>query len=146
MPKQSFSHVTSWVFDLDNTLYPPSMGLFPQIERRMTDWVMQTLHLSRAEADHLRATYWQTYGTTLSGLMRDHGVDPVPYLAYVHDIDFSVLLGSSRILLLRQVRESLAGRAFLYDLWPLMLSELITKAERFALGPPALTRSVVEAP
>lgn len=91
MPKQSFSHVTTWVFDLDNTLYPPSMGLFPQIERRMTDWVMQTLHLSRAEADHLRATYWQTYGTTLSGLMRDHGVDPVPYLAYVHDIDFSVL-------------------------------------------------------
>ena len=91
MPKVSFSHVTTWVFDLDNTLYPPTMGLFAQIERRMTDWVMQNLHLDRAAADHLRATYWQTYGTTLSGLMRDHGVDPLPYLAYVHDLDFSVL-------------------------------------------------------
>ena len=91
MPRQSFAHIRTWVFDLDNTLYPPTMGLFPQIERRMTDWVMQNLKMNRIEADHLRATYWQTYGTTLSGLMREHGVDPVPYLAYVHDIDFSVL-------------------------------------------------------
>lgn len=91
MPRQSFSHVQSWVFDLDNTLYPPGVGLFPQIEQRMTHWVMQALCLNRIEADRLRATYWETYGTTLSGLMREHGVDPVPYLAYVHDIDFSVL-------------------------------------------------------
>ena len=91
MTRQGFSHVTTWVFDLDNTLYPPAMGLFPQIERRMTTWVMDHLGLTREMADHLRATYWKTYGTTLAGLMREHGVDPQPYLAYVHDIDFSVL-------------------------------------------------------
>ncbi len=86
-----FSHVTSWVFDLDNTLYPPHMRLFDQIEVRMTDWVMRALQVDRARADHLRAYYWATYGTTLAGLMREHDVDPGPYLNEVHDIDFSVL-------------------------------------------------------
>jgi putative hydrolase of the HAD superfamily len=91
MPKQDFTHVTTWVFDLDNTLYPPHMRLFDQIEVRMTDWVMQALQVDRARADHLRAHYWATYGTTLAGLMTEHGVDPGPYLNEVHDIDFSVL-------------------------------------------------------
>ncbi|WP_137112686.1 pyrimidine 5'-nucleotidase [Rhodobacter sp. SY28-1] len=91
MPKQDFSHVTTWVFDLDNTLYPPHMRLFDQIEVKMTDWVMQALKVDRARADHLRAHYWATYGTTLAGLMTEHGVDPGPYLNEVHDIDFSVL-------------------------------------------------------
>ncbi len=91
MPKQDFTHVATWVFDLDNTLYPPHMRLFDQIEVRMTDWVMQALKVDRARADHLRAYYWQTYGTTLAGLMREHDVDPGPYLNEVHDIDFSVL-------------------------------------------------------
>ncbi|KAF0113637.1 MAG: putative hydrolase of the HAD superfamily [Rhodobacteraceae bacterium] len=91
MPKQHFSHVTTWVFDLDNTLYPPHMRLFDQIEVKMTNWVMQALQVDRARADHLRAYYWQTYGTTLAGLMREHDVDPGPYLNEVHDIDFSVL-------------------------------------------------------
>ncbi len=91
MPKQDFTHVSTWVFDLDNTLYPPHMRLFDQIEVKMTDWVMQALKVDRARADHLRAYYWQTYGTTLAGLMREHDVDPAPYLTDVHDIDFSVL-------------------------------------------------------
>jgi putative hydrolase of the HAD superfamily len=86
-----FAQVTTWVFDLDNTLYPPSMRLFDQIEVKMTDWVMAALKVDRARADHLRAHYWQTYGTTLAGLMTEHGVDPGPYLTDVHDIDFSIL-------------------------------------------------------
>ncbi|MEO8244050.1 MAG: pyrimidine 5'-nucleotidase [bacterium] len=89
--KQAFSHVTTWVFDLDNTLYPPDVRLFDQIEVRMTDWVMQSLNLGRTEADRLRRHYWQKYGTTLAGLMREHGVEPGPYLTAVHDIDFTVL-------------------------------------------------------
>lgn len=91
MPRDDFAHVTTWVFDLDNTLYPPSARLFDQIELRMTDWVMRVLGLDRAAADALRHTYWQDHGTTLAGLMRNHGVDPGPYLNEVHDIDFSVL-------------------------------------------------------
>jgi len=91
MVKQHFTHVTTWVFDLDNTLYPPRYRLFDQIEVRMTNWVMQALNVGRTEANRLRQHYWQTYGTTLSGLMREHGIDPGPYLTDVHDIDFSIL-------------------------------------------------------
>ena len=91
MPRTHFATVQTWVFDLDNTLYPPHMRLFDQIEVKMTDWVMRALQVDRARADHLRAHYWQTYGTTLAGLMAEHGVDPGPYLTEVHEIDFSVL-------------------------------------------------------
>lgn len=91
MPKPDFARVRTWVFDLDNTLYPPSMRLFDQIEVKMTDWVMRALQVDRARADHLRAHYWHSYGTTLAGLIREHDVDPGPYLTEVHDIDFSVL-------------------------------------------------------
>ncbi|MFC2969314.1 pyrimidine 5'-nucleotidase [Acidimangrovimonas pyrenivorans] len=86
-----FSHVRAWVFDLDNTLYPPQARLFDQIEKRMTAWVMQELDVDRAEADRLRREYWATYGTTLAGLMQVHGVDPGPYLDDVHDISLDHL-------------------------------------------------------
>lgn len=91
MVKDSFSHVTTWVFDLDNTLYPPGARLFDQIEVRMTAWVQAALGVDAARADHLREHYWRTYGTTLAGLMAEHGVDPLPYLGAVHDIDLSHL-------------------------------------------------------
>ena len=91
MPAQHFTHVETWVFDLDNTLYPPEMALFDQINTRMTAFVMEALGVDRAEADRLRHLYWRRHGTTLAGLMDNHGVDPGPYLHVVHDIDFSVL-------------------------------------------------------
>lgn len=91
MVKQHFHHVTTWVFDLDNTLYPPRYRLFDQIEVKMTQWVMDALGVDREKANHLRQHYWETHGTTLAGLMREHAIDPGPYLAEVHDIDFSSL-------------------------------------------------------
>jgi putative hydrolase of the HAD superfamily len=91
MVAQHFRHVETWVFDLDNTLYPPSARLFDQIEVRMTAWVMRALGVSRPEADRLRRHYWETHGTTLAGLMREHGIDPGPYLTDVHDISFDAL-------------------------------------------------------
>lgn len=91
MVKSAFSHVRHWVFDLDNTLYPPKVRLFDQIEVRMTQYVMDALNVDRAEADHLRVKYWNQYGTTLAGLMREHDVDPTPYLTDVHDISMDEL-------------------------------------------------------
>ena len=91
MPKSDFSHVETWVFDLDNTLYPPEARLFDQIEVRMTDWVSTALGVDRDEADRLRAHYWAEYGTTLAGLMAEHGVDPAPYLTDVHEISLDHL-------------------------------------------------------
>ncbi|KAF0677385.1 pyrimidine 5'-nucleotidase [Profundibacterium mesophilum] len=86
-----FSHVTHWVFDLDNTLYAPELRLFDQIERKIVDYVMRSLRVDRIEADRLRHHYWRTYGTTLAGLMHEHGVDPDPYLVDVHDISLERL-------------------------------------------------------
>lgn len=86
-----FHHVSQWVFDLDNTLYPPSARLFDQIEVRMTAWVMSALGVTHGEADRLRSDYWQRYGTTLAGLMHEHDVDPDPYLSYVHEISMDHL-------------------------------------------------------
>lgn len=91
MVRQAFSHVQHWVFDLDNTLYPPRARLFDQIEVRMTRFVMDALGVGRGEADRLRRHYWQLYGTTLAGLMHEHDVDPAPYLTHVHDISLDHL-------------------------------------------------------
>ena len=91
MARHAFSHVSTWVFDLDHTLYPPSARLFDLIEVRMTAYVMDALGVHKAEADRLRRKYWAEHGTTLAGLMREHGVDPGPYLTDVHDIPMDSL-------------------------------------------------------
>jgi len=91
MAADQFTHVETWVFDLDNTLYPPAMRLFDQIDRRMTAYVQRELQVDHTTADRLRHQYWRDYGTTLAGLMHHHGIDPEPYMVEVHDIDFTVL-------------------------------------------------------
>ncbi len=91
MPRAHFTHVETWVFDLDNTLYGPEVRLFDQIEARMTDYVMRALGVDRERADLLRGHYWRNHGTTLAGLMHEHALDPEPYLAEVHDIDLSAV-------------------------------------------------------
>ncbi|WP_289041804.1 pyrimidine 5'-nucleotidase [uncultured Aliiroseovarius sp.] len=111
MIADNFSHVSAWVFDLDNTLYPPHARLFDQIEVRMTNWVMDELGVDRDRANHLRHHYWQTYGTTLAGLMREHGVDPAPYLHDVHDISMSGLEVDHGLA--QNIRE-LPGRKIVY--------------------------------
>lgn len=87
----AFDGVTTWVFDLDNTLYPPSARLFDQISDRMTEWMTANLSVSRGEANLLRQHYWQAHGTTLAGLMAEHGTEPVAFLDHVHDIDLTGL-------------------------------------------------------
>ncbi|OIQ27463.1 MAG: pyrimidine 5'-nucleotidase [Alphaproteobacteria bacterium MedPE-SWcel] len=91
MVKQSFSHVEHWVFDLDNTLYPPSARLFDQIEAKMIAYMVQALGLDHSAADRLRGDYWRNHGTTLAGLMADHDIDPDPFLVAVHDISLTHL-------------------------------------------------------
>ncbi len=83
-----------WIcFDLDNTLYPLSNGLWQVIDRRIQEYVARTLHLPMDEAKRIQKRYWRQYGTTLAGLMAEHGVEPGPYLAYVHNFDVSPYMG-----------------------------------------------------
>ncbi|TQS73191.1 pyrimidine 5'-nucleotidase [Rhodobacteraceae bacterium] len=86
-----FAHVTQWVFDLDNTLYAPQARLFDQVEVKMTDFMMRTLGLDQARANHLRHHYWTLYGTTLAGLMHEHDIEPEQFLVEVHDINLEHL-------------------------------------------------------
>ena len=111
MVSDQFSHVNTWVFDLDNTLYPPEAALFAQIEVKMTDWVSRELGVSLEAANALRSAYWRDYGTTLSGMMAKHGTDPLPYLSYVHDIDFSGLQLDAE---LKAAITALPGRKIVY--------------------------------
>ena len=89
--------VDAWVFDLDNTLYPASCSLFPQIDVRMRQFIAQALQLGLDEAYVLQKRYYHHYGTTLRGLMLVHGLEPEAFLTYVHDIDCSVLPPSPRL-------------------------------------------------
>lgn len=88
---KGFGHVDAWVFDLDNTLYPASAGLFAQIDAKMTAFVMQRTGLDGLSARALQKYYYRTHGTTLSGMMTEDDLDPTEFLAFVHDIDHSVL-------------------------------------------------------
>jgi len=111
MSNTDFSHIHTWVFDLDNTLYPPSARLFDQIEVRMTRFVMETLRVTHAEADKLRHHYWREHGTTLAGLMRLHDLDPGPYLQAVHDISLDHLEPDAA---LNAAIRALPGRKIVY--------------------------------
>ena len=111
MPHHQFRDVHTWVFDLDNTLYPSSARLFDQIEVKMTSYVMAELGVGRDEADRLRSQYWRDYGTTLNGLMQVHRMDPAPYLDDVHDIDLS---GLAKAPDLAEAIRDLPGRKIVY--------------------------------
>ena len=86
-----FEGVEVWIFDLDNTLYPVEARLFAQVEQRMQLYVQRLLGVDSDEAARLRRHWFRTHGTTLAGLMAEHAIDPGPYLAEVHDIDFAAL-------------------------------------------------------
>lgn len=84
-----FAPVDAWVFDLDNTLYPRHINLFGQVDERIKQYVGRLLKLAPEEAHRLQKDYYRRYGTTLRGLMEEHGIAPDDFLEYVHDIDHS---------------------------------------------------------
>lgn len=125
MISTDFSPIRTWVFDLDNTLYPPHMRLFDQIEEKMVVWIMDLLGVDSNAAHALRAKYWREHGTTLSGLMVNHEMPPEQFLIDVHDIDFSVL---SKDLDLRARIAELPGRKIIYTNGTAPYAEQVTAA------------------
>jgi putative hydrolase of the HAD superfamily len=79
--------IETWIFDLDNTLYPASCRLFDQIHARMQSFVAERLGLTLEKALVVQKTYFREHGTTLRGLMTLDGIDPHEFLTYVHDVD-----------------------------------------------------------
>lgn len=80
-----------WVFDLDNTLYPASCNLFPLIERRMGQFIAERFGVPPDEARRRQKRFFREHGTTLRGLMVEHGIDPLPYLEFVHAVDLTAI-------------------------------------------------------
>ncbi|MEQ8320672.1 MAG: pyrimidine 5'-nucleotidase [Rhodospirillales bacterium] len=128
-PFGSFQHVRNWVFDLDNTLYPAECDLFAEIDTRMTDFVSRILQLPRDEARLVQKKYYAEHGTTLSGLMTVHGIDPEDFLHYVHEVDLSPL---PDLPSLRAALEVLPGRKFVYTNGSRRHAERVT--EKMGLG------------
>lgn len=104
-------HITHWVFDLDNTLYPPSVRLFDQIEAKMEAYICRELGIAAADASGLRADFWHNHGTTLAGLMAVYGIEPDGFLDEVHDIDHSALLPDPA---LAEALAALPGQRLIY--------------------------------
>jgi len=91
------SHIKNWVFDLDNTLYPRSCNIHELMDERMRGFVARLLRLSEDEAHKVQKDYFRRFGTTLSGLMAEHGTDPHEYLGDVHNFSLDSLDAAPRL-------------------------------------------------
>jgi putative hydrolase of the HAD superfamily len=106
-----FAHIREWIFDLDNCLYPASTGLFSLIDQRMGAYIQRLLDCGPEEARRVQKSHFHTHGTTLAGLMKEHGVDPHDFLEDVHDIDLERVQCDER---LARLLPRLPGRRFVF--------------------------------
>jgi putative hydrolase of the HAD superfamily len=107
----NLSDKSVWIFDLDNTLYSADSHFFPQMDLRMGGFIANLLGIEYDEAKVIQKNYFVKYGTTLSGLMADHNVEPESFLDYVHDVDLSPI--SHRPKLSQQISK-LNGKKFVF--------------------------------
>ncbi len=89
--RRGFDHIDTWVFDLDNTLYPHHVNLWQQVDVRIRDYVAKYLKIPAEDAFRVQKDYYKRYGTTMRGMMTVHGMNADDYLDYVHRIDHSPL-------------------------------------------------------
>ncbi len=101
------------LFDLDNTLYPQSLGVVARIDRRINDYLHLRVGISPSEVDGMRRRFWAEHGTTLAGLAAEHFVDADDYLEYVHDIELADLLKPDPTL--GDLLERLPGRKVVFS-------------------------------
>jgi len=90
-PPRTFAHIDTWVFDLDNTLYPHHVNLWQQVDARIGEFIGAYLKISTEQARVIQKDYYRRYGTSMRGMMTEHGVRADDYLSYVHQIDHSPL-------------------------------------------------------
>ena len=106
-----FAHIRNWIFDLDNCLYPASAGLFELIDQRMGAYIQRLLDCDAIEARRVQKHHFHTHGTTLAGLMKEHGVDPNDFLGDVHAIPLDRIQCDES---LASSLERLPGRKFVF--------------------------------
>jgi putative hydrolase of the HAD superfamily len=107
----NLTHIDTWVFDLDNTLYHPRHDLFKQIDVRMGAYIQRLLNVDAVEARRVQKTYFRDHGTTLRGLMAHYEIDPHHFLQDVHDIDVNIVPPDEA---LNEVLHKLPGRKLIF--------------------------------
>lgn len=107
----SIENINTYLFDLDNTLYQASTGLMDAMVAKMRQYVAKFYNVTDAEAEQICINYWQTYGTTLCGMMTKESINPQDFLNYVHDVDLSRLQPCS---ITRSGLEKLEGRKIIF--------------------------------
>jgi putative hydrolase of the HAD superfamily len=108
---KDWAEVESWVFDLDNTLYPAASTIYDAVEARMNAFIARALGLDLAGAIELRERYFHQYGATVVGLARHHGIDAHAFLDDVHDVSFDALAPDAE---LNALIAALPGRKFVF--------------------------------
>ena len=103
--------INTWIFDLDNTLYSADSGIFQQVHTLMGKFVSENLNIDMNEAKILQKKYYKQHGTTLRGMMDNHGVDPDHFLSEVHKLDYSIVKPN---FILNKELEKLEGRKIIY--------------------------------
>ena len=106
-----FSHIRDWIFDLDNCLYPASTGLFALIDERMGAYIERLLDCDAVEARRVQKAHFHEHGTTLAGLMKEHGVDPHDFLEDVHAISLDRVQCDEKLV---RLLPKLPGRRFVF--------------------------------
>jgi len=107
----ALDHIDAWIFDLDNTLYPASADLFGLIDVRMNLYIQRLMDLDYDAARVIQKALFREHGTTLSGLMRTHEIDPNDFLAFVHDIEMDALAEDRRLV---EAVAKLPGRKLIF--------------------------------
>ena len=103
--------INTWIFDLDNTLYSADSGIFQQVHKLMGEFISKNLHLDMVDAKKLQSKYYKQHGTTLRGMMDNHGIDPDYFLDEVHKLDYSIV-GPNNVL--NEELYKLEGRKIIY--------------------------------
>ena len=103
--------INTWIFDLDNTLYSADSGIFQQVHKLMGEFIAKNLNMELSEAKKLQSKYYKQHGTTLRGMMDNHGVDPDYFLEEVHRLDYSIVGPNEK---LNNELKSLKGRKIIY--------------------------------
>ena len=107
----ALGHIDTWIFDLDNCLYPASANLFELIDLRMGEYIQKLLGVDAAEARAIQKSHFHEHGTTLAGLMATQEVDPHEFLDFVHDIDLARLAADPEVV---AAIDRLPGRKFVF--------------------------------
>ena len=105
---EDFSH---WIFDLDNTLYPEDENIFPQVKKRIIEFISIEFQIDTVSANKKRKKLFNKYGTSLRGLMLENKINPEKFLEYVHDIDLSII---KKNLKLNSALKKINGKKYIF--------------------------------